>query len=89
MTRARDRLYVAGFEGRQGRARGCWYELIEEQLRATLIEVTQADGTTRAARERGAVGAAAAARGTQIADATDAVPLPPWAQARQRRASRG
>jgi ATP-dependent helicase/nuclease subunit A len=32
MTRARDRLYVAGFEGKKGRADGCWYDLIAEAL---------------------------------------------------------
>ena len=32
MTRARDRLYVAGFEGARGRADGCWYNLISESL---------------------------------------------------------
>jgi len=28
MTRAKDRLYVTGFEDKQGRAEGCWYDLI-------------------------------------------------------------
>ena len=28
MTRARDRLYIAGFEGKRGRADGCWYDVI-------------------------------------------------------------
>jgi ATP-dependent helicase/nuclease subunit A len=32
MTRARDRLYVAGFEGGRGRADGCWYDLIATGL---------------------------------------------------------
>lgn len=32
MTRARDRLYVAGFEGGNGRAAGCWYDLISNAL---------------------------------------------------------
>ena len=36
MTRARDRLYIAGFEGRNGRARGCWYNLVEEALAPVL-----------------------------------------------------
>ena len=42
MTRARDRLYVAGFEGKKGRAKGCWYDLIEEALAPKLATVTQA-----------------------------------------------
>ena len=28
MTRARDRLYVCGWETKQGRAEGCWYDLM-------------------------------------------------------------
>ena len=32
MTRARDRLYVAGFENKNGRAKGCWYDLISSAL---------------------------------------------------------
>jgi ATP-dependent helicase/nuclease subunit A len=35
MTRARDRLYVAGFETGNGRARECWYDLIERALAGT------------------------------------------------------
>ncbi len=33
MTRARDRLYIAGFEGKKGRAPGCWYDLMCEGLK--------------------------------------------------------
>lgn len=32
MTRARDRLYVCGFEGKKGRAPGCWYDRVFEVL---------------------------------------------------------
>lgn len=32
MTRACDRLYVCGYETRQGRAPGCWYDLIAKAL---------------------------------------------------------
>ena len=45
MTRARDRLYVAGFEGKRGRADRCWYNLIDEALRETLQEVESPSGT--------------------------------------------
>ncbi len=45
MTRARDRLYVAGFEGRNGREQGCWYDMIEGALAPVLETVTLADGT--------------------------------------------
>jgi ATP-dependent helicase/nuclease subunit A len=36
LTRARDRLYIAGFEGANGRDRGCWYNQIDEALAGVL-----------------------------------------------------
>ncbi|MEZ5898110.1 MAG: double-strand break repair helicase AddA [Hyphomicrobiaceae bacterium] len=36
MTRARDRLYVAGFEGRRQRPADCWYDLIKDALEPIL-----------------------------------------------------
>ncbi len=36
MTRARDRLYIAGFEGRKGRSSGCWYDCIAEALETKM-----------------------------------------------------
>ena len=44
MTRARDRLYVAGFEGKRGRGTDCWYDLIEAGLTDRLGRVALADG---------------------------------------------
>jgi ATP-dependent helicase/nuclease subunit A len=44
MTRARDRLYVAGFEGLQARDRGCWYDLIGEGLDGRLFEAADHAG---------------------------------------------
>ncbi len=79
MTRARDRLYVAGFEGKKRRAKGCWYEIIEEQLGAILIEATHADGSP-VRRLSEAQSAATEPTKHEIADATGAVPLPPWAK---------
>jgi len=49
MTRARDRLYVAGFENRQnkrGRAEGCWYDLIVDALTPGREQVDLGDGAT-------------------------------------------
>jgi ATP-dependent helicase/nuclease subunit A len=45
MTRARDRLYVTGFEGSNGRQRGCWYDLIWDALRNRLTEVEGSAGS--------------------------------------------
>lgn len=44
MTRARDRLYVAGFEGKRGRATGCWYDVISSALVPGMSEIVRADG---------------------------------------------
>lgn len=45
MTRARDRLYICGFEGTRGRSNDCWYNLIDDGLAEHLVEVTQSDGS--------------------------------------------
>jgi ATP-dependent helicase/nuclease subunit A len=44
MTRARDRLYVAGFEGAKKLTDGCWYELIRQGLEDVLEEAAGANG---------------------------------------------
>ncbi len=44
MTRARDRLYVAGFEGKRGRAPGCWYDAVSEALTPGMSETVLEDG---------------------------------------------
>ncbi len=43
LTRARDRIYVAGFEGKKGRPKDCWYDIIETGLAGNLEE-TGEDG---------------------------------------------
>lgn len=45
MTRARDRLYIGGYEGKSGIAKGSWYEVIEAGLEAHLSETRDATGT--------------------------------------------
>jgi ATP-dependent helicase/nuclease subunit A len=44
MTRARDRLYVAGFENKRGRDEGCWYDLITEALTPGRDQIDLGDG---------------------------------------------
>jgi ATP-dependent helicase/nuclease subunit A len=80
LTRARDRLYVAGFEGAQGRQAGCWYDLVDEGLAGLLEEVTAADGrTVRRMFSPQAVAPAVGKAGA--AESIDAGPLPVWATA--------
>jgi len=37
LTRAEDRLYVCGYQGRREPADGCWYKLVEAALRETGV----------------------------------------------------
>ncbi|HET6388613.1 double-strand break repair helicase AddA [Hyphomicrobium sp.] len=43
MTRARDRLYIAGFETKRGRVQGCWYDVALEALRDSMREIDLGD----------------------------------------------
>ena len=45
MTRARERLYVCGFDGRRNRDKGCWYDVIREALQDDCEKV-EIDGET-------------------------------------------
>jgi ATP-dependent helicase/nuclease subunit A len=49
MTRAEDRLYVCGAENKNGRAEGCWYDLVAAGLRSC-------EGTTTVAATGGLTG---------------------------------
>ena len=46
MTRARDRLYIGGFEKKRGRDKNCWYDLIDEKLRPGFEQTTDEKGQT-------------------------------------------
>ncbi len=79
MTRARDRLYVAGFEGKRGRAEGCWYDIIGAGLDGLLTTVDTAEGQVRriSAPQTGEI-----EKPRVDAEATHAAKEPPaWARA--------
>jgi ATP-dependent helicase/nuclease subunit A len=44
MTRARDRLYIAGFHGPRGKPKGCWHSTVCNALGADLAEQETASG---------------------------------------------
>jgi len=46
MTRARDRLYIGGWEGKNGRPEGCWYDLVEPAMQDIGEEVELPTGET-------------------------------------------
>jgi ATP-dependent helicase/nuclease subunit A len=80
LTRARDRLYVAGFEGRNAPPPDCWYNLIRDGLADRLQEAPTKDGRVvwRLASAQTAKPEPSTAKG---AAATAASPLPAWARA--------
>ena len=78
MTRARDRLYVAGFEGRRGRAPNCWYDLICQGLDGVLEEHRLADGSG-VLRFDCAQSESHESRDDSVAEALEGVAPPAWA----------
>ena len=44
LTRARDRIYVCGYETKRGRGAGCWYDTIMAGLEETLEPATNSFG---------------------------------------------
>jgi ATP-dependent helicase/nuclease subunit A len=80
MTRPRDRLYVAGFEGRRGRAAGCWYDIITDGLKPLLTQVETPAGPVLRV-ESPQIAAPEQPRGDLTDDET---PLPPPAWATRR-----
>ena len=44
MTRARDRLYICGYEGVRGRDEGCWYDLVAHALEGNAVAAECPDG---------------------------------------------
>jgi len=78
LTRARDRLYVAGFEGRNPPPADCWYNLIRQGLADRLAETTTADG--RKIWQISSAQAAPPERSTaKGGTSADAPTLPVWA----------
>ncbi len=78
MTRAEDRLYIAGFEGKQARKPECWYDLIETGIAAHLEPATAFDGRpVRRFAERQQV--EPVPRKSHAADASAPRALPGWA----------
>ena len=81
LTRARDRLYIAGFEGATAPPADCWYNLIVNGLEGHLEDVTLADGRTVQRLECPQTAKPEKPR-ERIADALAFAPLPAWAGAK-------
>ena len=78
MTRARDRLYVAGFEGTRGREPGCWYNLIRDGLEG-IAQEAEADDGYQVWRLSSPQEAAPELPRRRVGGAEGSSPLPAWA----------
>jgi ATP-dependent helicase/nuclease subunit A len=74
MTRAKDRLVIAGYEGKKGRAPGCWYDMVSGALKERMTEET-VDGRTV---WRLQTGSPAPAPGPDTPVPPPELPLPGW-----------
>jgi len=79
MTRARDRLYVAGYETRRGRQDGCWYDLVEAALQPIAERIETPYGVTLRLADPQAASASPAAR--DAGEASAVPPAPEWVTA--------
>ena len=78
MTRARDRLYVCGWETKNGRTEGCWYDLIAPVLEDMGEEVPLDSGETLWRMETPQTAEPDGRQATQEEAKPDRA-LPPWA----------
>ncbi len=76
MTRARDRLYIAGFEGTQRRDKDCWYDLVADGVAARLSEAE--DGLGGPVRRMDCPQTAPAPERPAATRRTAAVDMPGW-----------
>ncbi|MDB5394162.1 MAG: helicase, UvrD [Rhodospirillales bacterium] len=78
LTRARDRLYIAGWHGKRVPPAGHWYGLVDAGMRAlNALEIEDADGTLLRIDYAGTGKTAAHAGGLP---AVTRLPLPEWAR---------
>jgi ATP-dependent helicase/nuclease subunit A len=80
MTRARDRLYVCGWETKNGRTAGCWYDLVSDALEGAAEPVELEFGETGWCLATPQTAQPDGER-KEAADAGKAPHLPVWARA--------
>jgi ATP-dependent helicase/nuclease subunit A len=79
LTRARDRLYVCGYEGKDKREQGCWYDLVDGAMRRLDADKT-IDETGEVFVRYGEV-PVATAPSAGVATAKVPLALAPWVRA--------
>ena len=77
MTRAKDRLYITGFEDKKGRADGCWYDLIGTAMDGMGEELPWSDDEVVRRYETGQEVDPPEAQAQTTIDVRE--PLPAWA----------
>jgi len=80
MTRARDRLYIAGYEGKQSSSKRSWYNLISETLKPQAKEVLDAKGDVQCWRLETEQTVEPVEKTKADGEAIEAVTPPEWAQ---------
>jgi len=81
LTRATDRLYICGYEGKNGRPKDCWYDLIENTISSLTDPISDRSGERVWRLERNAPRVKSGRQ--EAADApADIMDVPPWVQIR-------
>jgi ATP-dependent helicase/nuclease subunit A len=80
MTRARDRLYVCGFQTSDKRGKHCWYDTIRDSLAGKLNQTSDAAGRTVWCTQSGQQRPAAEPRGDDTKPMVAAEAPPDWAR---------
>jgi ATP-dependent helicase/nuclease subunit A len=75
LTRAKDRLYICGFENKKGVSAGSWYELMQKAAQSIGVAIVRGDGTLHVIGDADMEGATA----TQTASAS-ILSVPDWAR---------
>ena len=81
LTRARDRIYVTGFEGKRPPQPGCWYDTIWQGVEDLVSERDDDSGDTYWALESAQVHPVASAEEDRVEKAAETA-LPDWAHRR-------
>jgi ATP-dependent helicase/nuclease subunit A len=76
MTRAAERLVIAGVEGERARPKGCWYDLVHDALVPYAEEIATADGPIWRYRKQPDTEAGEA--GDAAAETRPAITVPDW-----------
>ncbi len=78
MTRARDRLYITGYETSKKRPDGCWYDLAERSLSPLLKAAERFDGAPVLRLERDLAAMPIAEAASDKIEVKQPLPAPEW-----------